>query len=180
MNGCNPNRQAVTNSFDVRTGIRSDHMCQSLSRFWLFATPQTVAHQNPLSMEFSRQEYWSQLPFPSPGDLPNPGIEPRSPALWADCLPSEPSGKPPVTTMFLRHTQEFGSLEFTLMTIIYHWKSLESSSRGLPCQTCLFKTNTPAAEPRKNSCNNPERKQFMVAWTKAAAVGWGKADGLEW
>ena len=46
------------------------------------------------SMEFSRQEYWSGLPFPSPGDLPNPGIEPRSPALQADALPSEPPGKP--------------------------------------------------------------------------------------
>ena len=43
-------------------------------------------------MQFSRQEYWSGLPFPSPGDLPNPGIEPRSPALWADALPSEPPG----------------------------------------------------------------------------------------
>ena len=47
-----------------------------------------------MSMEFSRQEYWSRLPFPSPGDLPNPGIEPRSPALQADCLLSEPPGKP--------------------------------------------------------------------------------------
>ena len=45
-------------------------------------------------MEFSRQEYWSGLPFPSPGDLPNPGIEPGSPALQADALPSEPPGKP--------------------------------------------------------------------------------------
>ena len=44
-------------------------------------------------MGFSRQEYWSGLPFPSPGDLPDPGIEPRSPALWADTLPSEPPGK---------------------------------------------------------------------------------------
>ena len=55
--------------------------------------PWTVAHQTPLSMEFSRQEYWSVLPFPSPGDLLNPGIEPGSPALWADSLPSEPPGK---------------------------------------------------------------------------------------
>ena len=52
-----------------------------LSRVRLFATPWTVAYQAPLSMGFSRQEYWSALPFPSPGDLPNPGIEPRSPAL---------------------------------------------------------------------------------------------------
>ena len=58
------------------------------------AIPWTVACQAPLSMGFSRQEYWSGLPFPSPGGLPNPGIEPRSPALEADALTSEPPGKP--------------------------------------------------------------------------------------
>ena len=62
---------------------------KSLSRVQLFETPWTVAHQAPLSMEFSRQEYWSGLPFPSPGDPPNPGTEPRSPALQ-DSLPTEP------------------------------------------------------------------------------------------
>ena len=65
-----------------------------LSCVQLFVTPWTIACQAPLSMGFSRQEYWSGLPFPSPGDLPNPGIEPRSPALQADSLPSEPPGKP--------------------------------------------------------------------------------------
>ena len=64
-----------------------------LSRVQLFATPWTVAHPAPLSMEFSRQECWSELPFPSPGDFPNPGIKPRFPVLQADSLPSEPSGK---------------------------------------------------------------------------------------
>ena len=53
------------------------------------ATPWTVAHQAPLSMGFSTQEYWSRLPFPSPADLPNPGTKPRSPALQADSLPTE-------------------------------------------------------------------------------------------
>ena len=57
-------------------------------------TPWTVAFQATLSMEFSRQEYRSGLPFPSPGDLSNPGIEPGSPTLQADSLPSEPPGKP--------------------------------------------------------------------------------------
>ena len=56
-------------------------------------TPWTVAYQVPPSMGFFRQEYWSGLPVPSPGDLPDPGIEPRSPALQADALPSEPPGK---------------------------------------------------------------------------------------
>ena len=59
-----------------------------------FATPWIVAPQAPLSMEFSRQEYWSGLPCPPPGDLPDPGNEPGSPALQADSLPSEPPGKP--------------------------------------------------------------------------------------
>ena len=67
---------------------------KSLSHVWLFATPWTVAYQAPPSMGFSRQEYWSGLPFPSPGDLPEPGIEPGSAALQADALHSEPPGKP--------------------------------------------------------------------------------------
>ena len=67
---------------------------KSLSHVRLFATLWTVARQAPLSMGFSRQEYWSGLPFPSPGDLPNPGIEPRSPTLEADALTSGSPGKP--------------------------------------------------------------------------------------
>ena len=57
-------------------------------------TPWTLAYQTPLFMEFSRQEYWSGLPFPSPWDHPDSGIKPRSPALMADSLPSKPVGKP--------------------------------------------------------------------------------------
>ena len=67
---------------------------KSLSRVQLFATPWTIAYQGPLSMGFSWQEYWSGLPFPSPGDLPKPGIAPGSPPLRADALPSEPPEKP--------------------------------------------------------------------------------------
>ena len=65
-----------------------------LSHVRLFATPETVAYQAPSSMEFFRQQYWSGLPFPFPGDLLDPGIEPRSPALQANALPSEPPGNP--------------------------------------------------------------------------------------
>ena len=73
---------------------RNNVKVRVLSRVRLFVTPWTVAHQAPPSMEFSRQEYWSGLPFPSPGDLPDPGIKPGSPALQADALLSEPLGKP--------------------------------------------------------------------------------------
>ena len=63
---------------------------KSISCIWLSATPWAIDYQASSSMGFSRQEYWSGLPFPSPGDLPDPGIEPRSPTLQADGLPSEP------------------------------------------------------------------------------------------
>ena len=66
---------------------------KSLSRVRLFVIPWTVAYQAPPSMGFSRQEYWSGVPFLSPGDLPDPGIEPGSPAFQADGLTSEPAGK---------------------------------------------------------------------------------------
>ena len=69
-------------------------MCVTvLSRVRLFATPWIVACQAPLSMEFSRQEYWSRLPFPPPGDLPKPGIEPTSPASADRFFTAEPPGK---------------------------------------------------------------------------------------
>ena len=79
-----------------------------LSRVRLFATPWTVAYQAPPSMGFSRQECWSGLPFPSPGDLPNPGIEPKSPALQADALPSEPPGKPIKASLLCNISKIFG------------------------------------------------------------------------
>ena len=68
---------------------------KSLSHVRLFETPWTVAYQAPPSMGFSRPEYWSGLPFPCPGDLPDPGIKPESPTLQADALPPQPPGKPP-------------------------------------------------------------------------------------
>ena len=69
----------------------------------VFATTWTVAHQAPLSMGSSRQEYWSGVPFPSPGDLPDPEIELRSPALQADSLLSEPPGKPVCLYYYILH-----------------------------------------------------------------------------
>ena len=67
---------------------------ESLSGVQFFATLWTVAQKTPLSMEFTRQEYWSELPFPPPGDLPDPGIEPASSALAGEFFITEPPGKP--------------------------------------------------------------------------------------
>ena len=72
---------------------------KSLSYVQLCNPMDYIAHQSPSFMEFSRQEYWSGLPFPFPRDIPNSGIEPRSPALRADTLPSEPPGKPDPLSM---------------------------------------------------------------------------------
>ena len=82
----------VAISFTMHESEKWKLKVKSLSPVWLFATPWTAAYQAPPSMGFSRQEYWSGLPLPSPGDLPDPGIEPGSPALQADALTSEPPG----------------------------------------------------------------------------------------
>ena len=101
---------AVVNKIQGQKCRCGSHQCikrsevKSLSRVRLFATLWTVAYQAPPSVGFSRQEYWSGLPFPSPGDLPNPGIEPRSPALPTDALPSEPPGNPPAKAGDIRDT----------------------------------------------------------------------------
>ena len=73
------------------------------------ATPWTVARQPPLPMGFSRQEYWSGWPCPPPGDLPDPGIQSRSPALPADSLPSAPPGQLHVCYLVLLTTLELGT-----------------------------------------------------------------------
>ena len=91
---------------------------KSLSRVRLFATPLTVAYQASASMGFSRQEHWSGLPFPSPGDLPDPGIEPRSPALQTDALTAEPPGKP---SRWVRATKIMESNNWTTVD----WPGLE-------------------------------------------------------
>ena len=82
---------------------------KSLNRVRLFATPWTVTYQAPPSLEFSRWGYWSGLPFPSPGDLPDPGIKPGSPTLQADTLPSEPPGKTLLKAKFCSKREEFST-----------------------------------------------------------------------
>jgi len=99
-----------------------------LSCVRLFATPWTVAYQAPPSMGFSRQECWIGLPFPSPGDLPDPGIEPWSPALQADTLLSEAPGKPHLDkTVLQKHTCSPVFIE-ALFTTAKTWKQLECLS----------------------------------------------------
>ena len=90
----------------VRKESKKRVKVKSLSCVRLFATPWTVAYQVPQSMEFSRQEYWSGLPFHSPGDLPNPWIKPGCPALQADALLSEPPGKTSVSKGFAFVSQD--------------------------------------------------------------------------
>ena len=81
--------------------------------------PWTVAHQAPLSIEFSRQEYWSGLPFPSPGDLPDPGMEPGSPELQAECLPSKSPGFPDdLGTIWFIHNWTYAQL-LTDQSLVY-------------------------------------------------------------
>ena len=87
---------------------------KALGGIRLFETPWAVAYQASLSMGFSRQGYWRGLSFPSPGDLPNPGIEPRSPTLQADALPSEPPRKPTARKMsvYQNITRDSSKLSF--------------------------------------------------------------------
>ena len=116
-----------------------------LSRVWLFATPWTVAHQAPPSMEFSRQEYWSGLPFPSPGDFPDPRIEPRSPALQTE---KQANHKRTNTTWF--HLYEVSkcnsilkSRDITLPTKICLVKAMVFPVVTYGCESCTKESLSP-------------------------------------
>ena len=121
-------------------------------------TPGTVAHQGPLSMEFSRQEYWSGLPFPSPGDFPDPGIEPKFPALQADSLPTEPPGKP---LTLGRSTSNF---RFTLLL---------SLVQNL---IVLFKEDYALIEGRRS--RGRQRMRWLDGITEAIDVNLGKLQDM--
>ena len=103
-------------------------MCQLLSCVQLYATPWTVTCQAPLSKRFSKQECWSGLPCTSPGDLPDPGIEPRSPALQADSLPSEPLGKQSKKSILCRSGFRISFFFFTSPISLHLWSCLKFSS----------------------------------------------------
>ena len=90
------------------------YVCISCSLMLDTTTPRTVAHQAPQSMEFSKEEYWSELPCPPPRDITNPEMEPGSPALKVNSLPSEPPGKP---TLLSRYTFYFISPSLCILQI---------------------------------------------------------------
>ena len=104
-------------SFSFSMSPSNEHPGLISSHAQLFATPWTAAHQAPLSMGFSRQGYWSGLPFPSPRDLPNPGIDPGSPALQADSLPSELKGKSDYDEVIFGDHRNYGGEACTWCTI---------------------------------------------------------------
>ena len=134
-------------------------------------TPETIQ-----SMGFSRPEYWSRQPFPSPGDLPIPGIEPRSPALQADTLPAEPQGKPKSTGV--------GSLS------LLHWifPTQESNWSPLHCRRILYQLMGGTASPseacgtRAEEGEPPEDRQGRAllsspgGGTVLGSGGWGASD----
>ena len=112
------------------------YIWKCLSRVWLFATLWTIQ-----SMEFSRPEYWSEWPFPSPGDLPNQGIKSRSPALLVDSFPAEPQGKPKNTGMgsLSLLQQIFLTQESNQCLLRCRWILYQLSYQGSPwpCWRCL-------------------------------------------
>ena len=126
------NRSSVTLS--NRVIFLTAHVCvlSSFSHVWLFATPWTVVHQAPLSTKFSRQEYWSELAFPPPGDLSDPGIKPMSPmspALREDSLPAESLRKLFDSVPFSK--DHFGETTILPLPILTRPSKGECASSGL-------------------------------------------------
>ena len=116
--------------------------CPTLATLW------TIVHQASLSMGFSRQEYWSGLPSPSPVDLPNPGIKPRSSVSQTDPLPTEPPGKPLTPVRYLNSTKWLSGL---LTSRITRDCSVSSARCGWLCKTVfLYTENLPNWKYRFN------------------------------
>ena len=133
-------------------------VCVSVTQLYLtLSTPWTVAHQAPLSKGFSRQEYWRGLPFPFPGDLPNPGIKPTSPALQVDSLLSEPPGKSP----------QFSDIKSPLL--------LGRKLRYIDAPPPLFASPRPSVHP---PALHPQRNELhrgsLLPW------GWGGSQEPIW
>ena len=109
-----------------------------------FETPRTAAHQAPLSKRFSRQEYWSGLPCPSPGDLPNPGIKPRSFTLQVNSLPSEPPGKSLAEYKAQQTVQSSGSL--ISLCVCHKYRFLGHALRQMVSNGGILASTTPDSQ----------------------------------
>ena len=107
-----------------------------------FATPRTIAHEVPLSMEFSRQEYCSGLPLPSPGDLPDPGIESGFPVLQADSLLTEPPGKTQHSQINLKSKTKPWVLEHLGLLVSIYGKLHDSSAISLYPENVILNTGS--------------------------------------
>ena len=136
---------------------------KSLSRFGLFATSWTVVHQAPPSTGFSRQEYWSGLPFPSPGDLPNSGIEPGSPALQADALTAELPAKPIKLANIFLQTIDYWEDRILLLGVV-GW--------------IIVPRGRPHPEPQNLWIFDLAWKKGLCKLTKLRALKWGDYLGL--
>ena len=132
-------------------------MIYSLSHVWLFETPWTVACQASLYMEFSRLECESELPFPFPGDLPDPGIKPRSSALQANSLPFEPLRKLP--------KDKGDEIQLYIYTFFF-WKL---SDTQYTCLICVFLSNA-----KIHKCISPSFPVIHKTFHKCMEVCWNK------
>ena len=130
VRGCVPRLSAASFNIQIFILIRDNFycgkICAVLSHVWIFGTLWTIARQTPLSMGFSRQEYWSGLPCPPPGDLPHPGIKPESPALAGRFFITEPPSKPLSLVLRIK-------LLYQVLLLLTHLNPSTSS-------TCVAKT----------------------------------------
>ena len=119
----------------------------SFSHVWIFVTPQTLDRQSPLSMRFSEQKYWSGLPCPPPGDLPDPGIQPPSPALASRFFTAEPAGKPKCTyaSYYYAYRKNY---DYSIITRPYYMKMgfLSSSASKESACNAGDPSSTPSSE----------------------------------
>ena len=150
---------------------------KSFSSVRLFVTPWTVVYQAPPSTRFSRQEYWSGLPFPSPGHLPNPGIKPGSPALQADALMSEPPGKPLVDITSLNlHIRMHIARAFKKRVQIHQPLGCKPSSpQASPCEAlwATEKGKFPVKANGREENSSMQSKEFISLWLNKRVL-WGR------
>ena len=140
------------------------------------ATPRTVARQSPL-FKFSRQESWSGLPFPSPGDLPNPGIKPGSPAIRADSIPPEPPGKPPIFRQWSLDQMTWGDRASSGRLRLPVPPPTEAS--GTESRSVLSHTSGAQASPAGRKAE-PLSLQPQPCWVRELGVSVGLQEAGSW